>query len=341
MPSTAVVIGRFQPFHNGHLHLLTQAACRAEQVVVVLGSAQSASTAKNPFNAEQRQQMILAGLPCDIASKVVFVEVPDLYDEAKWVTTVVQRVEALSNGRIPVLVGHEKDDSSYYLKAFPFWGYERVEAIQSLDATTIRKALFEEGVVGLEGLRDTMPAGVLEFLKGFVGTDEYERLRDEHAYVTRYKSDWAKAPYPATFVTVDSVIQYKDKVLLVTRKGQPGRGLLALPGGFLDQHEEPLAAALRETAEETGVGSSIAQYLCARRTFSNPYRSQLGRVITFGFYFDLSEADIAPEAVAGDDAAQVHWMPLNELELNRSRFHDDHYQIITTFLNKDSDSGLS
>jgi len=46
----AVLIDRFQPFHNGHAALLAWALATAPQVVVVLGSAHSARNAKNPFS---------------------------------------------------------------------------------------------------------------------------------------------------------------------------------------------------------------------------------------------------------------------------------------------------
>ncbi|MDP9108408.1 MAG: adenylyltransferase/cytidyltransferase family protein, partial [Pseudomonadota bacterium] len=48
----AVLIGRFQPFHNGHASLLAAALAAAPQVVVVLGSSFHARSAKNPFTWE-------------------------------------------------------------------------------------------------------------------------------------------------------------------------------------------------------------------------------------------------------------------------------------------------
>ena len=48
MYDTAILIGRFQPLHNGHLALLRDALCAARQVIVVLGSAGCTFT-RNPF----------------------------------------------------------------------------------------------------------------------------------------------------------------------------------------------------------------------------------------------------------------------------------------------------
>lgn len=49
----AVLIGRFQPFHNGHAALLAKALETAPRVIVVLGSAFAARNAKNPFGWER------------------------------------------------------------------------------------------------------------------------------------------------------------------------------------------------------------------------------------------------------------------------------------------------
>ncbi len=56
--STALLIGRFQPFHKGHLYLLQTALERADRVVIAIGSANSTDGDKNPLPYEQRSQMI-------------------------------------------------------------------------------------------------------------------------------------------------------------------------------------------------------------------------------------------------------------------------------------------
>jgi bifunctional NMN adenylyltransferase/nudix hydrolase len=60
---TAVLIGRFQPLHNGHMALLQAALARSDQVVVVLGSAWQAPNPKNPFSWQERAQMLREALP--------------------------------------------------------------------------------------------------------------------------------------------------------------------------------------------------------------------------------------------------------------------------------------
>ena len=56
--NVGMVVGRFQPFHRGHLELIKMAAKLCETVVVVVGSAQANGTSNNPFTFEFRKQMI-------------------------------------------------------------------------------------------------------------------------------------------------------------------------------------------------------------------------------------------------------------------------------------------
>ena len=60
----AVYVGRFQPFHNGHLALLRHALSVAPQGILVIGSAHQARTPKNPFSWQERAEMVRLTLTC-------------------------------------------------------------------------------------------------------------------------------------------------------------------------------------------------------------------------------------------------------------------------------------
>ena len=70
MFDTAVLIGRFQPVHSGHLALLHAALAQARQVVVVVGSAFQARTPKNPFTWPERAALLRACLPEDVQARL-------------------------------------------------------------------------------------------------------------------------------------------------------------------------------------------------------------------------------------------------------------------------------
>ncbi|HIE34115.1 MAG TPA: nicotinamide-nucleotide adenylyltransferase, partial [Candidatus Altiarchaeales archaeon] len=58
MAETALIIGRFQPFHFGHLKLIEWAADSVDYIIIGIGSSQESHTWNNPFTAPERRKMI-------------------------------------------------------------------------------------------------------------------------------------------------------------------------------------------------------------------------------------------------------------------------------------------
>lgn len=59
---TALFIGRFQPFHNGHIHAVEEILQNHQKIIIAIGSAEESGTEENPWTASQRMQMIQAAL---------------------------------------------------------------------------------------------------------------------------------------------------------------------------------------------------------------------------------------------------------------------------------------
>lgn len=333
----AVLIGRFQPFHNGHASLLRLALDAAPEVVVVLGSSFHARSAKNPFTWQERAAMIAATLAPDERERVRFVAVRDYYEDAHWAGVVAKKVarSAGEEKRI-VLVGYLKDSSSQYLNHFPQWREIFVSDAADIHATQIRKVLFEaEDIdVSLAVVQALVPAAVRQYLRAWSLLPSYAPLVREHQAVQAYKAAWSAAPYPPIFSTVDALVQTAGHVLLVERGAHPGKGLWALPGGFVEPHERLLRGALRELAEETGLAvlaSSLAEALVDVKVFDHPERSLRGRTITHAHYFDLGTEQL-PAVEGADDAAQARWIPIADLVSMEDQFFDDHFHILNHFL---------
>ncbi len=90
----ALVVGRFQPPHRGHLQVLETAAAAADEVIVVIGSAQRSHVASNPLTAGERVEA-LGGLLLDGGVKAAHViPVPDLDQYHLWVAHVAAHVPA-------------------------------------------------------------------------------------------------------------------------------------------------------------------------------------------------------------------------------------------------------
>ncbi|MDR0777296.1 MAG: bifunctional nicotinamide-nucleotide adenylyltransferase/Nudix hydroxylase [Azonexus sp.] len=334
----AVLIGRFQPFHNAHAALLVQALESADRVIVILGSAHAARSAKNPFTWEERAAMMTTALNEVTQARVSFQPIRDYYDDRRWgdaVTAAVQK--QTKRGARVALVGYLKDASSHYLQRFPGWAFVATPQFGEIDATALRQIYFEsEDWAATQALLSGLaPASVVHYLKGWARLPCYTQLRGEHLSIEENKKIWGVGP----FITVDAVVTASEHVLLVERGRSPGKGLWAVPGGFLEPRERVLQGAIRELREETGFAllpSSLEGALKAAVVFDHPDRSLRGRTITHAHWFDLGSCRL-PEVMGADDAAQAKWVPIAELAGMESQFFEDHFNMLDHFLHLDTD----
>ena len=261
-----VFIGRFEPFHHGHRAVIERALTLASRVIVLVGSANKPRTNRNPWNAHEREVMIRESFP-ESRDRILVRPLRDhLYNETQWVTEVQRIVHAASEGSQKVgLIGYSKDRTSYYLKSFPQWKLVEAPNVEGVSATELRHSLFlmDEDPGQRLLLEAGLPDPVFEMLMAFRTRPQFQQLRKEFAFIRDYRKGWEAAPYAPTFVTVDAVVVHSGHVLLVRRKAEPGKGLLALPGGFLNQDETIQDAAIRSSRKKPA--SSCRSRCCAAR----------------------------------------------------------------------------
>jgi bifunctional NMN adenylyltransferase/nudix hydrolase len=338
-----VYIGRFQPFHAGHLAVLQAALQQAPICVVVIGSAYSARSPKNPFLYAERVAMLEQSLAADERARVITVPVRDYYNEARWARAVFTTVmtalttRGITATKAVTLVGHFKDNSSSYLHAFPEWQLTSVPRMGSVDAAHIRQRLFSceppQVTTTLTELSTLLPRPTTEKLQAWVATNSFTDMREEFLTLANYRQAWESAPYPPVFVTVDSVVVCRGHVLLIRRARAPGKGRYALPGGFIEQQETTYQAALRELHEETQlpINAVLEAAFQQQVVFDHPARSLLGRVITHVAHFNLGEQPL-PAVCGADDASSAEWVALSQLTTLENQLHDDHFIVLDYFL---------
>lgn len=342
-----IMIGRFQIFHNGHMATLLEALTIADKVIIVLGSSRSSRSLKNPFSDEERISMITSSLDPDSASRVFFVAVKDyLYANNRWLESVqeeVNEVVSLLEVKNPKLIGHLKEDTGYLLE-FPQWGphVEVGSLAGDINASLLRSMYFNENT--LSKMRETtvysrVPTGTEAFLREFAFSEEYYLLLEEDSFIREYKEAWAGSPHTPIFVTTDAVVIKNGHVLLIERGGFPGKGLYALPGGFIDPNETLYSCVLRELREETRLKVPLPVLDHANKgdskVFDSPGRSSRGRTITHAFLFRLDGSDLTPglpKVKGSDDAKKAFWVPFSALPELSHKFYEDHLHIINYFL---------
>jgi nicotinamide-nucleotide adenylyltransferase len=79
-----LLIGRFQPFHLGHLSAVRFALQNADTLSIGIGSSNRFNEKRNPFTADERKEMILSSLDRETKDRIKIYYIPDVDDHEKW-----------------------------------------------------------------------------------------------------------------------------------------------------------------------------------------------------------------------------------------------------------------
>lgn len=327
---TLVLIGRFQPFHTAHLLLAHRATALADKLIFIVGSANQPRTYKNPFTFAERYKMIkyaTGGLALDIQVEAN----PDtIYNDQAWAVRVQALVAKHTKpGDRVGIIGHKKDPSSFYLDMFPQWGFEEVPLLEPLDATDIRDLYFKRDV-NMKFIKAVVPQTTYDLLDVFKDTEGYEQIICEREFLIEHAKQYAGLKYPPIFVTADAVVIQSGHVLMIKRRAVPGKGLWALPGGYVNARTDRTVedAAIRELREETLIkvpAPVLRGSIVRSRVFDAVDRSPRGRLITHAFYIQLPDGEL-PKVKGSDDAEKARWVPIAEVKSEEC--FEDHAEII-------------
>lgn len=329
----AVVIGRNQLPHRGHLSLFRAGLEAAERLTIAVGSAHRSRDARNPFTFTERCQMIETMLTPEELSRVDFLPIRDYYDNDRWRDAVLGGVESQTRrGDRIALIGHKKDHTSSYLDIFHGWHLLEAPAVAGINSTDLRNIYFEAENVGvaLRVLGNYTSPGVVEYLRAFAHTGTYRAAAAEHRAVKACRAEYT-APF---YLTSDAVVETAEHLLLVLREGPIGAGLWALPGGFVEPYEQFWPAVIRELAEETGyrpLPERLRQALRGQAVFDHAERDVRGRIITTAFHFDLQDSHL-PQVRGRSDAREARWWPKADLPGLIEQLYADHACIIDRFI---------
>ena len=350
-----VFIGRFQPFHLGHKRVVDIALRKAKKVLVLVGSAYRPRRPRNPWTWQERAKMIRASFSHTPHSKLHISPLEDFtYRDELWVLSVQSIVKDLVAtefpGRKPKkigLIGCSKDASSYYLKLFPQWGSVNVRFLNPLNATELRAKFFETEEIERD-LHKFIDSGVLQELETFKTHNDYDDIKSYNDICLKiYNERQSSARYPIQDLTADALVTQSGHILVVRRGGAVGKGLLAMPGGYVNSDETFLEAAIRELREETRLKIPepvLRGSIAANFDADNPFRSERGRIFSKVYHFKLNDqtylpdvrkpkidASDLPDVIGSDDAEKAFWMPYSEVA--SELFLEDHYDIICKMLN--------
>ena len=167
MRKRALFVGRFQPFHYGHLHAIKTILQEVDEIIIVLGSAQMSHELDNPFTAGERIEMIKDAL--DEASvdkdRYMLIPIPDAPAHRVWVSQVESQTP-----KFDLVYSNQSLTRRLLIEA----GYEghgiKLHERKRYEATEIRHRILTG-----EDWRDLVPKGVYEYIKSIDGEG---RIRD-------------------------------------------------------------------------------------------------------------------------------------------------------------------
>lgn len=164
--AVALIIGRFQPLHWGHVRLIEWVRGEGDTPHLGIGSSQFSATRENPFDAAERRQMVEA-VDRAFGLQVARVDdVPDIFDDTRWVA----HVESCC-GPFDHIYSHNEWTAGLFAEA----GYEVRPAPmfdrEMYEGTKIRATIKEQG---LAAVQDLIPPPVMELLRAW---DAEKRIR--------------------------------------------------------------------------------------------------------------------------------------------------------------------
>jgi len=160
-------VGRFQPFHLGHLGAIKEALTKVDELVIVIGSAQHSHNLENPFTAGERLVMIQHSLQkaeVDL-DRVWIVPVPDMHLHMLWVAAVEGYTPKFNK-----LYSNEPLTRRLFIES----GYA-VENISLFERQTYASTLIREKILKDENWTVLVPKSVSDFI---VKIDGVNRLKD-------------------------------------------------------------------------------------------------------------------------------------------------------------------
>lgn len=159
----ALFIGRFQPFHNGHLYAVKHILGKFEEVVIVVAAAQYSYTLDNPFTAGERVEMIREGLG-ELYRRAYIIpvdNVPSNYEWPRHVLSYVPRASTVySNNKLVRLL-------------FESYGVETRETpvLENVSGSLVRRLMATGG-----SWRELVPEGVVKVIDEINGVERVRLL---------------------------------------------------------------------------------------------------------------------------------------------------------------------
>jgi nicotinamide-nucleotide adenylyltransferase len=163
MMKRGLFVGRFQPFHLGHLSDIKNALKEVDELVIGIGSSDEGHTKENPFTVEERTEMIDLVLPANGISAYTVLPVPDFGNDKKW----AEHIETLVPIFDIVYTGNKWTERCFKGKH----KVKKVNMLKGINATIIRNRILKN-----KDWQSLVPKEVADYISKIKGVERVKRI---------------------------------------------------------------------------------------------------------------------------------------------------------------------
>ena len=157
-------IGRFQPFHLGHLQDIKNALEEVDELIIGIGSSNEEYTKENPFTVKERVEMINLVLAVNNIKKYVVFTIPDVHDDKKW----VEHIESLVPKFDVVYTGNEWTERCFKGAS----EVKQVKILKGISSTIIRNKILKN-----KNWQSLVPKEVVDYISKIKGIERIKKIK--------------------------------------------------------------------------------------------------------------------------------------------------------------------
>jgi len=150
-----LLIGRFQPFHLGHLDAIIFGLSKVENLWIGIGSSNKSHEMKNPFTADERKEMILSSIDSKLTNRIKIYYIPDVDDHEKWTYSIDSIVPSYD-----IVFSNDKFTQSLYQKR-----KKQVIAVPLKNRELLSGTLIRSKIANNQNWEESIPDGARKILQ--------------------------------------------------------------------------------------------------------------------------------------------------------------------------------
>lgn len=325
-----VVIGRFQPLHNGHIDIIARALEQCEKVLVLISSATESPNYRSPLPSGTRRDMIIEEFKDP--KNLVLLPLRDFPTDDEWIQEVIGFVNSFEENPSKVTLYTSEKDAAFYQTSFVYSTSVAKKEEDEIDDEAIRKLMYEDFQIPSA----LVPTSVHKTLTTFIASPEFTRLTNEYQQCKGREAEGLLAHAYSNPVepVAHALVIHKGKILLVKRAGVRGHGQLALPGGFIERHETTREAAVRELKEETGLDLTTVRAMEVASAVEENLNGLSTRTIGINYAYLIDDAEEITLELDLDEVLDAQWHSFDSVVNEKVPLFYNHLTVIRRLASK-------